>query len=58
MADVSVSYRPPKPFQSPFVVQPKQGVVEPRSEGAFKASGIDHVPIVEVDVLRMGSVIS
>lgn len=37
-ANVRVCYREPQPFQSPFVVQPKQGVVHPRSEGAFKAS--------------------
>lgn len=38
-ADVSVSYRQPTPFESPFVVQPRQGVVEPRSDGAFKVNG-------------------
>lgn len=37
-ADVAVSYRQPKPFESPFVVQPRQGMVEPRSDGAFKVS--------------------
>lgn len=37
-ADVAVSYREPKPFRSPFVVQPRQGVVEPRSDGVFKVN--------------------
>eukprot|EP00752_Nemacystus_decipiens_P011479 g10191.t1 len=41
-ADVSVSYRQPKPFESPFVVQPRQGVVEPRSDGAFKVILPEH----------------
>eukprot|EP00903_Cladosiphon_okamuranus_P011029 g10416.t1 len=41
-ADVSVSYRQPKPFESPFVVRPRQGVVEPRSDGAFKVVLPEH----------------
>lgn len=48
MADVSVSYRPPKPFQSPFVVQPRKGVVKPRSDGAFKVTSIPGVVVAMV----------
>lgn len=45
-ADVRVSYRTPKPFQSPFVVQPKQSIVEPRSEGAFKVRCYSMPPFI------------
>lgn len=37
-ADFSLSYRPPNSFQSPFMVQPRQAIVDPRSEGAFKVT--------------------
>lgn len=51
MADVSVSYRQPIPFQSPFIVQPRQGVVEPRSEGAFKVGVVD-ILVAEVSTVK------
>lgn len=35
-----MNYRQPKPFESPFIVQPRQGIVEPRSDGAFKVKTI------------------
>ena len=38
VADVSISYRQPNSFQSPFMVQPRQAIVDPRSEGAFKVT--------------------
>ncbi|CAM9236760.1 unnamed protein product, partial [Laminaria digitata] len=42
VADFSLSYRQPNSFQSPFMVQPRQAIVDPRSEGAFKVLLPEH----------------
>ncbi|CAM9127662.1 unnamed protein product, partial [Choristocarpus tenellus] len=41
--NVGVAYKEPESFQSPFIIEPCQGVAEPRSEASFKVILPEHL---------------